>query len=126
MSYIKYFNIPLEKENFDNSRMCYSKTVINIKYNTIMYKIKKKENQIYASINTKLDYDLNYNLCEIYLSKIYIHTLNVLMKDLFTEYNNVFHSDIFNEVYKFLGIGNYKIYAELYKILTNKMLSIKK
>lgn len=126
MPCICYFNIPLKKEKLNNSRLCYSKTIKNIRYNTIMYKINKKKNLINASINQKLEYSLNYNMCEVYLSKIYIHTLNIVMKKLFTEFDTVLHMDIFNEVYKYLDIGNYRIYAEFYKILTNKMLFIKK
>ena len=96
----------------------------NIKYKPVIFKLKKKEdkNFIYASIHNDFDYITNFKLVEIYLSKIYLHYINNIAKQLFELYDEKVHSVIFDIICSYLDIGNIFEYEKIYKGLVNQLL----
>ena len=96
----------------------------NIKYKPVIFKLKKKEdkNFIYASIHNDFDYITNFKLVEIYLSKIYLHYINNIAKQLFGLYDEKVHNVIFDIICSYLDIGNIFEYEKIYKGLVNQLL----
>ena len=95
----------------------------NINYKPVLFKLKKKDKYfIHASVHNDFDYITNFKLVEIYLSKIYLHYINNIAKQLFGLYDEKVHNVIFDIICSYLDIGNIFEYEKIYKGLVNQLL----
>jgi hypothetical protein len=99
----------------------------NIQYNIVLFNLRKKKDRyiIYASVNYKYDYDLNFKIAECNLSKIYMYLIKKITKDLFKNFRDHVHYVLFDKICSYLDIGNIICYEQIYKHLINQMLYIK-
>ena len=124
---VKAFGVHILKRKWhnNNSRDSISSSSIehSIKYNLVLFNLKKKNNKyiIYASINPNYDYILNFRIAECYLSKIYIYIIKEITKELFKNYEHQVHWVLFDIICSYLDIGNIICYENIYKSLINQM-----
>lgn len=98
----------------------------NIDFNLLIFKlVDKDKNTVKVTKNENIEFWLNYNLTEIYLSKIYIHSTKNIIKRLFKKYNEKVHSVLFDKIIEYLNIGNPNDFSNIYKILVNKLFKLK-
>ena len=97
----------------------------NINYKPVLFKLKRKDNNylIHASVHNDFDYITNFKVVEIYLSKIYLHYINNIAKQLFGLYDEKVHCVIFDIICSYLDIGNIFEYEKIYKGLINNLLT---
>jgi hypothetical protein len=127
MSCVKAFGVHILKRKWHNdiSRDTISSSSIehSIKYNLVLFKLKKKNNKyfIYATINPNYDYNLNFKIAECYLSKIYIYMIKEITKNLFKKYKHQVYWVLLDIICSYLDIGNISFYEKIYKSLINQM-----
>jgi len=95
----------------------------HINYNTIIFKpiVNIDTYTLHAQINHNISPTLNFKVTESFISKIYIKTIQKIIKDI-SKLNQHVCDEIFDLIKSYFDIGDIYIFEKIYKILVKKML----
>lgn len=97
----------------------------HIKYNTIIFKpiVNNDTYTLHAQINYSISPTLNFKVTESFISKIYIKTIQKIIKDI-SKLNQHVCDEIFDLIKSYFDVGDIYMFEKIYKILIRKMLHI--
>ena len=97
----------------------------HINYNTIIFKpiVNKDIYTLHSQINYNISPTLNFKVTESFISKIYIKTIQKIIKDI-SKLNQHVCDEIFDLIKSYFDVGDIYMFEKIYKILVRKMLHI--
>ena len=129
--YKKLFGLDINKNKIISSKRFNSDRYIgfiishHINYNTIIFKpiVNKDTYTLHAQINHSISPTLNFKVTESFISKIYIKTIQKIIKDI-SKLNQHVCDEIFDLIKSYFDVGDIYMFEKIYKILIRKMLHL--